>query len=401
MNTNNPSLRDTRLDVLRGFALLTIFVDHVPHNSLSMLTLRNFGFADAAELFVILAGFSSMMAYGRVFEQRGLRAGLRRVGARCLKLYAYQVILLFALLGIIISFREYSGFGEPELSRLLNESGNVLLPGLQLRAQPSLLNILPLYIVLVSVFPLLHAGLRLSPLLTCMASASLWITANVEPNFNLTNWLDGRGWFFNPFAWQFLFTIGATASLALAERGGSLPKLHWLAGLCWAYLGFAFLASVRWPAWAFGPFAMNPPGKTNLSWLRLLDVLALMYLFMSSSGMAQLVRHRWLARVEACGRHSLEIFALGTALALIGGVLVNSFGGHWAMQIAINAIGLSVLLVCANVLESARVRRPSSATIGGSSPQALKPRAHRLHWLLRLSKPVFLKLHIKLLTGNV
>jgi hypothetical protein len=45
-----PSQRDPRIDVLRGFALLTIFVDHVPGNILGMLTLRNFGFADAADL---------------------------------------------------------------------------------------------------------------------------------------------------------------------------------------------------------------------------------------------------------------------------------------------------------------------------------------------------------------
>jgi hypothetical protein len=401
MNSKTPTLRDPRVDVLRGFALLTIFVDHVPHNSLSLVTLRNFGFADAAELFVILAGFSSMMAYGRCFKQRGVCAGLRRIGARCLRLYAYQVALLLALLGIIMSWREYSGFGEPELSRLLNESGKVLLHGIQLRAQPSFLNILPLYIVLLLLFPLLYAGMRVSPLFTCAASASLWAIANFEPKFNLTNWLDGQGWFFNPFAWQFLFMIGAMAALVLAERRGSLPRLPWLAGLCWAYLGFAFLASVGWSAWVSGVFVMPPPDKTNLSWLRLLDVLALMYLFMSSSRMSQLARSRWLAGMEACGRHSLEIFSLGTVLALIGGVLVNSFGGHWAMQIAINATGLSALLVCGNVLENARARQRSCTAIAVSSQRALEPHAHRLLWPHRRSKPVFLKFHIKLLTGNV
>jgi hypothetical protein len=40
--------RDPRIDVLRGFALLTICV----------VTLRSFGFSDAADLFVVLAGLS-------------------------------------------------------------------------------------------------------------------------------------------------------------------------------------------------------------------------------------------------------------------------------------------------------------------------------------------------------
>src|SRR6266487_3160746 len=66
-NTASTSKRDPRIDVLRGLALLMIFVDHVPDNLLSLITLRNFGFSDAAEVFVLLAGFSSMLAYGRIF----------------------------------------------------------------------------------------------------------------------------------------------------------------------------------------------------------------------------------------------------------------------------------------------------------------------------------------------
>src|SRR5665213_1304563 len=70
--------RDSRVDVLRGLALLMIFIDHVPGNLLSLVTLRNFGFADAAELFVLLAGFASMAAYGRIFSRDGIVPGLRR-----------------------------------------------------------------------------------------------------------------------------------------------------------------------------------------------------------------------------------------------------------------------------------------------------------------------------------
>jgi hypothetical protein len=73
------SKRDPRIDVLRGIALLMIFVDHIPGNTLGLVTLHNFGFADAAEVFVLLAGMSSMFAYGRVFERDGALGGLRRI----------------------------------------------------------------------------------------------------------------------------------------------------------------------------------------------------------------------------------------------------------------------------------------------------------------------------------
>ena len=48
-----------------------IFIDHVPENGFATFTLRNFGFSDAAEVFVLLAGFSAVLAYGRTFEGQG------------------------------------------------------------------------------------------------------------------------------------------------------------------------------------------------------------------------------------------------------------------------------------------------------------------------------------------
>jgi hypothetical protein len=41
--------RDLRIDACRGIALWWIFLDHVPNNVGSWLTLRNYGFSDAAE----------------------------------------------------------------------------------------------------------------------------------------------------------------------------------------------------------------------------------------------------------------------------------------------------------------------------------------------------------------
>jgi hypothetical protein len=56
------SKHDLRVDAVRGISLLMIFADHASANILSRITLHNFGFADAAEIFVLLAGFSTMVA---------------------------------------------------------------------------------------------------------------------------------------------------------------------------------------------------------------------------------------------------------------------------------------------------------------------------------------------------
>ena len=56
--------RDLRIDACRGIALWCIFVDHVPNNIGSWLTLRNYGFSDAAEIFMFVSSLTCALAYG-------------------------------------------------------------------------------------------------------------------------------------------------------------------------------------------------------------------------------------------------------------------------------------------------------------------------------------------------
>src|SRR5258708_13651031 len=57
-NMAAPAKRIDGIDFWRGFALLTIFMDHVPENVFQHVKQQNFGFSDAAELFVFLSGVS-------------------------------------------------------------------------------------------------------------------------------------------------------------------------------------------------------------------------------------------------------------------------------------------------------------------------------------------------------
>ena len=86
--------RDLRIDFFRGLALIFIFIDHIPGNRLADLTLRNFGFADAAEVFVLLAGYSAVLAYGRALDSGSMVSGLKRVGWRVWQIYSWHVLLV-------------------------------------------------------------------------------------------------------------------------------------------------------------------------------------------------------------------------------------------------------------------------------------------------------------------
>ena len=348
--------------MLRGFALLTIFVDHIPRNAPAAFTLHNFGFSDAAEIFVLLAGYSSMVAYGGLFQRAGTWPTLARIARRCLRIYLFQAGLLFATLVIVRIWMDLTGLVPRFGVRPLLEMGlwQGLLRGLMLNALPNYLDILPLYILLLALFPVIHYGMQRGVWGVLALSATFWLAANVDYQLNLPNAAAvDDGWYFNPFAWQFLFVIGAALSLALRPGGGLLPRRAWVTAAAWAYLAFALLQGGSWSEWGLPdlrPLTMAPPDKGHVAPLRLIDMLALTYLMFASGRVRTLSGHRWLRPLDACGRHSLEIFAAGCLAALVGRVLYRSFDAAWPLQVAVNLSGILLMLGLGLILD-ARARR--------------------------------------------
>src|SRR5256885_5828128 len=86
-------VRDPRIDLTRGIANWFIFLDHIPHNAVNLLTLRNFGFSGAADLFIFVAGYAAALFYGRMARERGLVVTTTRIFRRLWQLYAAYVVL--------------------------------------------------------------------------------------------------------------------------------------------------------------------------------------------------------------------------------------------------------------------------------------------------------------------
>src|SRR6186713_258382 len=84
--------RDTRIDVLRALALLTIYVDHVPGTVFEHLTYKNFGFSDAAEAFVLLSGISVALAYSAKFDSGSRLLTTLKMWRRAGVLYASHIV---------------------------------------------------------------------------------------------------------------------------------------------------------------------------------------------------------------------------------------------------------------------------------------------------------------------
>ncbi|MFT8636035.1 MAG: OpgC domain-containing protein [Novacetimonas hansenii] len=342
-----PRVRDHRVDALRGVALLMMCIDHIPQDVLNRFTMRNVGFADAAEVFVLLAGYASWLAYGRAFSRQPWQAVVERIVRRCGRLYVFQTLMAVVTIVTIRVWRHYwpvpVDFLEPELAHGLDSLWRVML----LQALPGNLNILPLYIVLLLAFaPLCWVLRRVGPWPVLVASGALWAVVNFDPSLNFPNWLDPDGWYFDPLAWQFLFVIGACASILAARHGGSLPLSRPLVVACEAYLVFSAVESFPWTGWGLPdmrPMATPWTDKMVLSPLRLLDVLCLFYLVQSSTLATRLSLGRAGQLMAMFGRHSLEVFTLGTIIDLYGRLVFTNFGVGWGMQVTINVVGFIML----------------------------------------------------------
>jgi len=316
--------------------------------------LRNFGFADAAEVFVLLAGFSAVLAYGRVFEGQGFKSGVARVFERVRDIYLWHLALV-VICGVGLTFAA-TYFGDLAYARNIgvhvfsqDPTRSTVLAALLVN-QPNMLNILPLYIVLLMFWlPFVLWLLPRNPWQALVLSVGLWAGANLL-SANLPSMQHSVGWVFNPFAWQLLITIGALT--AHFSRKSPIPFSRTLMWAAIAYLTFAFLFVAPWtqiPGWenarVFAPDMLGHVDKTYLSPWRLANVVALGYLVMILlSPQSQWLMSSWATGVARLGRHSLEIFCLGTILSFVGWVVLVEAGYGLALQILVNIIGIGILL---------------------------------------------------------
>ena len=100
--------RDLRLDLFRGVANWAIFLDHIPDNVVNWITTRNYGFSDAADLFVFISGYTASFVYARMMLDRGFIVGATRLTKRVWQLYVAHIILFVIYIASISPCRSVS-----------------------------------------------------------------------------------------------------------------------------------------------------------------------------------------------------------------------------------------------------------------------------------------------------
>lgn len=360
-------MRDPRLDFYRGIAMFIIYISHTPNNWWGEWIPGRFGFSDATEIFVFCSGMASAVAFGRSYDNRGWWLGTARVGFRVWQIYWAHIALFLFCAMMFISADLYSSVGKNYVGNIgpfFSNTGPYLIGLFTLTYVPNFFDILPMYMVLLMLMPVVILLARINLWLVAVFSISLWFMAQsgvlsllgldilhislpAEPE-------NDRQWFFNPFAWQLIFFAG------FAFMRGWLPKppvnavlITIASGLLIAMI-FVSHVAVRETGWDF-PAEWRTANqiwiiKSEIGAVRLLHFLALAYIawvVAGENGRRLIVTgtsklHKtwaWIIRqFTKVGQQSLAVFLVSIALSRFSGFVLDLTGNG---PLAVNIVSIS------------------------------------------------------------
>lgn len=366
--------REHRVDFLRGLALITIFINHVPGNLLSNFTHTNFGFSDAAEVFVTLAGFAAAQAYFPLYAagQRFAASmkALHRAGILYLAHIASTVAAIAILSAAAIAFAHPGYLTDSEeplyvgITWVFQDPAKGFIGLAMLGTQLGYFNVLPMYMVLLAMLPVMMAIVqRFGVRVLLAASLALWFLAGTFA-IDMPKYPEKGGWFFNPFAWQVLFA-GGFALGVLWRRGWRWDIPRWLA---WSAGAFAVIALVivQTRSWGLIPDLPRPhllwsfeKGYVPLS--RLSHVCALGILLFATPAWSALATLPPTTFVHAIGRNALPVFCWGSLGCIVAAVARNELQAGPLGDVAVMAALIAAAAALALWLDRSKTLQRAAA----------------------------------------
>ncbi|MFD1795531.1 OpgC domain-containing protein [Paracoccus aurantiacus] len=345
------------LDMLRGYALVAIMLDHMPVGVLRGYTLANFAVFDAAELFVLLSGFLVGLVWVAIEAKQGRRAAqwrfLRRAGQVWLALLAGGILLALLSRGLLEAGFPHTAVWTEYARWIIEFPVGYIVTLATLWMQPNLLDVLALYVILLAFVPLTVPLLLRYPFAFAICSLALWAVSG-PLNEALPNQRVEGGLLFNPFGWQVLFHTGIAMG---AFRKQLMPFLlryrTWLTAIATVIVLYS-LAMAQ--LWRYGPEAkaiskmlwelVGPVNKWGLDEMRYVSIIAASWLVAVPlarplAWVAESAPGRALALI---GRGGLITFVACVLLSVLGDALMNTPGmTSWVRRLAVDLWTIGVL----------------------------------------------------------
>ncbi|MFE1600834.1 OpgC family protein [Methylobacterium sp. ID0610] len=356
------------IDFWRGFALITIFINHIPGNTFEHFTYSQYGTSDAAELFVFLAGWSIGIAVrGRSGELEPASRTILRLLSRMVEVYRAQLVItaiaLATLAGAALLLDNPLLLEWHNAGPVFTDPVQATVGWVTLLHQLGYFNILPLYVGLLGLAPIFVLMARVSRLLALGASLALYFAALIF-ELNVPSWPNEGHWFFNPLCWQLLLLLGF---LAHEWRRESPSFLIWRRRLL--PLGIALVTLGAVLAWFHirpDPLLVPEPrllftfDKSHLPPARLIHFIGVLLAFQAVFGWIY-PRAPWLGRqLAALGRNSLAVFSVGSIASLVAQLIRFWTGGGFAIDVLVVGSGVVLLAFTAWFVEW-RSRSPRSS----------------------------------------
>ena len=374
-----PGGRLIEVDILRGFLLLWMTLTHLPTKA-SIISNQTFGFVSGAEGFIFLAGFMVGQLEFRIEQKAGAVGTVRDLSKRTMRIYFYHCALLavaFTLAAEIgVSWHRLAL--ENLLSFYLQQPKHAVIAAALLQYRPSLLDILPMYIVFMALTPLARKIARQwswDPVI--YFSFLLWAAAQ----FGLRGWIyrhvnlfglsvpEASTGAFDSYAWQLLWMVGlglgsiyAEALAGSPERGAGESQVgipSWLLkfslAIATAFLILRYCPLERWIdmntyGWLIDKWHLGPARVINFA---ALSILLVRY---GTRIVAALPFVRPFANL---GRASIEVFSVHVLCCLGGHALSGEADPDlpWWQQALLLIVTISALFLTAHLVLEANARK--------------------------------------------
>jgi hypothetical protein len=319
------------LDILRGFLLLWMTLTHLP-TRVSVIANQTFGFVSGAEGFIFLAAFMMGQIEYRLEEKRGRGATIRDVFRRTGRIYLYHCGLLaiaFTLVAAIgVDFHRLAL--QNLLAYYLQQPKQAILSAILLEYRPSLLDILPMYIVFMLLTPLARwIADRWSWKPVLAISVAVWAAAQ----FGIRAWLYGKHDIFglsvpenstgsfDLYGWQLIWMAGLALGGTVSVRPNLLQFPRWVVTLSCVvaaiFLVLRYSPIDHWTTPATYGWLID---KWHLGAVRIIDFAAIVVVLVRFG--AWIARLPFFTPLASLGQTSLEVFCVHI-LFCIGGVALN------------------------------------------------------------------------------
>jgi hypothetical protein len=342
--------------------MFIILFAHIPGSEFVNWIPARFGFSDATEIFVFCSGVASSYAFGAIFVKAGWRIGATRIAFRIWQVYWGHIGVFVVIVGMLgwIDAEHGSHFLRLglNLGPFLDDPAHKLAGYLTLTYVPNFFDILPMYLVILAMVPVMMAIASRSLKAAAVASVALWLVANLrllEPSAE--PWSD-RSWYFNPFAWQLVFFTGFAFGMRWLPAPprdrrlviASLVTILIAAPLSchWGFRCYGLWGYSPWLADAHEAILFDFLDKTHLGAFRYIHFLAIAYLaFLMAGEGGRSLRGWFVEAMMRVGRQTLAVFLSGLVFAQLLGVALVEFGDGVLMQIAVNVGGCVALFLIA------------------------------------------------------